>query len=592
MDEPGDPGPPPASDTAPSAKALEELSEPLDPVEANAEALPAGATLAPEDEEPITVLRLLRDGSPLRLYEARQDEDEETLWLWEKAGGSAALLTAEGVLLRKARCPMFPRVQASFYLDGRSYTHPRMKLPARRSGWPTDCGTAALGRAGTSWDAYYLATERCDGETLAELLAAGKLEPPRAISVLSQVAFALTKLHAAGFVHLGLRPAVIVPGRPTKVIDFSDVTCIGEPPSRKFYHAGYSPPELLKGEPADVRSDVYAVGAMLFHAMGGKPIAETGVELMAWEPETPVAGVPQILNRCLGDKESRYASAAELHRDLVRLVKRLTPPVRYAVGAATSIGLEPTRITNQDAFTYCLGSSVCEEESQSWLMACVADGMGGMEAGEVASRTVVTSLEAQAQASFSARSLSSPEAQVGEVKKWVHGANEQVVAALESRRAKGGSTVVCACLVDNRLTIAHVGDCRIYFVRDGEARLLTRDHSLAMALVMQGEIGIDEVRRHRERSAVTRSLGDRRSMPEYTVDGLEQVTGTPTMELEAGDTLLLCSDGVWEPLGEEELIAPLASHGSDLNAAAGAILAATLTRGGGDNATAVLVRLT
>jgi len=221
MDEPGDPGPPPASDTAPSAKALEELSEPLDPVEANAEALPAGATLAPEDEEPITVLRLLRDGSPLRLYEARQDEDEETLWLWEKAGGSAAILTAEGALLRKARCPMFPRVQASFYLDGRSY----------------------------------LATERCDGETLAELLAAGKLEPPRAVSVLSQVAFALTKLHAAGFVHLGLRPAVIIPGRPTKVIDFSDVTCIGEPPSRKFYHAGYSPPELLKGEPADVRSD-------------------------------------------------------------------------------------------------------------------------------------------------------------------------------------------------------------------------------------------------------------------------------------------------------------------------------------------------
>ena len=89
---------------------------------------------------------------------------------------------------------------------------------------------------------------------------------------------------------------------------------------------------MLQKEPADVRSDIYAVGALLFHAVGGKPIAETGAELMAWEPETPIAGVPQILGRCLGDKDTRYSSAAELHRDLVRLVKRLTPPVRYVSG--------------------------------------------------------------------------------------------------------------------------------------------------------------------------------------------------------------------------------------------------------------------
>ena len=97
---------------------------------------------------------------------------------------------------------------------------------------------------------------------------------------------------------------VIVPGRPTKVLDFSDVTRVGVTPARNFYHAGYSAPEMLKKDPADVRSDIYAVGALLFHAVGGKPIAETGVELMAWEPETPLAGVPQILGRCLGDKDT------------------------------------------------------------------------------------------------------------------------------------------------------------------------------------------------------------------------------------------------------------------------------------------------
>jgi protein phosphatase len=262
------------------------------------------------------------------------------------------------------------------------------------------------------------------------------------------------------------------------------------------------------------------------------------------------------------------------------------------VGTATSIGLEPSRTTNQDAFAHCVGSSVCEDESESWLMACVADGMGGMEAGEAASRAVVVSVAAQAQAAFAARTLSSPETHASEIKAWVHGANEQVVAALEKRMAKGGSTVACACLVGNRLAVAHVGDCRIYLVRSGEARLLTRDHSLAMALVMQGELELSAVRKHKERSAITRSLGDRRPLPGYMVDGLEQVTGKATLELEAGDTLLLCSDGVWEPLDEGELVALLTASGSDLNGAAEAIVVATLARGGGDNATVVLVRLT
>jgi protein phosphatase len=113
-----------------------------------------------------------------------------------------------------------------------------------------------------------------------------------------------------------------------------------------------------------------------------------------------------------------------------------------------------------------------------------------------------------------------------------------------------------------------------------------------MALAMQGEIQLDEVRKHSERSRVTRSLGERRPMPDYLVDTLEQATGKPTMELEPGDALLLCSDGVWEPLSDEELTACVTAHGPDLNAAAEAIVKETLTRGGGDNATALVVRLT
>ena len=76
--------------------------------------LPPGTTLAPEDEEPFIVVRLLKEGFPLRLYEARQDDDAATVWLWERVGESASLLADEGTLLREVRCPMFPRVQANF----------------------------------------------------------------------------------------------------------------------------------------------------------------------------------------------------------------------------------------------------------------------------------------------------------------------------------------------------------------------------------------------------------------------------------------------------------------------------------------------
>ena len=161
---------------------------------------------------------------------------------------------------------------------------------------------------------------------------------------------------------------------------------------------------------------------------------------MAWEPEAPIAGVPQILSRCLGEKDTRYSSAAELHRDLVRLVKRLTPPVRYVWEPPRQSALSQAERRIRTRLLTAQGPWPARKRQESWLMACVADGMGGMEAGDAASGAVVRSIEAKAQAGFSARLLHSPEAHVSEVKKWVHEANDRVLSALEKRRAKGGST--------------------------------------------------------------------------------------------------------------------------------------------------------
>jgi protein phosphatase len=544
------------------AEAPPELEELVEPLEGPApEPLAAGTVLAAPNGRSIRVIAALSLGGRSSLYEVESDGEPGKLWLREAVGEAAgARLRQEGQLLQSLDSPMFPRVLDSFEIDGKTY----------------------------------LATEPVPGPTLAEAIGGG-LPFSQLLSTLAQAAFALTRLHAQGWALLGLRPAGIALGKPIRLFDLSYATPLGEMPPAPFYHAGYSAPELLTEHPADARADVYSVGAMLFHAVNGRPIAETGAELSVWNPPAPVGGLPQILHRCLGSPESRYPTMQELHRDLLSLARRSAPAVSYSITSATTIGLEPTRTTNQDASAYLTGALHAEAGALPWAMLCVADGMGGMAAGEIASEAAVRAVQAEAAAAFAAGRALPSEEQVRIVQQWVHAANERVCAAMDDRQARGGRTLVCACLIGTRLTLAHVGDCRLYRLRGGEAALLTRDHSLVMARVLQGELPLEEVRRHPDRNQVARSLGDRQSLPEYYVDTLETTTGSPTMELQPGDVLLLCSDGLWEPVLEEEMLhavhGPEGGPTPDLRAAADAMIALALQRGAPDNATIVLLRV-
>ncbi len=174
---------------------------------------------------------------------------------------------------------------------------------------------------------------------------------------------------------------------------------------------------------------------------------------------------------------------------------------------------------------------------------------------------------------------------------WVRKANEKVCDAMEAKQAKGGCTLVCAFVLEKRLTVAHVGDCRIYLIRDGSIQTLTRDHSVAMSLVMQGELDISQLRAYPDRSNVTRSLGERKRLPGHYVDTLAQTTGKESMELRAGDILLLCSDGLWEPVIEQAMIEVLAEKTLDMKAAADNLIALALQNGAPDNATVSLLRI-
>jgi protein phosphatase len=203
----------------------------------------------------------------------------------------------------------------------------------------------------------------------------------------------------------------------------------------------------------------------------------------------------------------------------------------------------------------------------------VADGMGGAQAGEVASRIAVEAF---------ARELPSSGTPEQRLVARVHEANKRIfdVSRSERERAGMGTTLTAAYLADSNLTIAHVGDSRAYLMRDGSLRRLTQDHSLVDELVRRGKLTEEQAAEHPQRSIITRALGPE---PEVDVD-------TWTYPVRAGDVLLLCSDGLTSMVSEDRVAEIIASADS-LKIAAQALIDEANAAGGRDNITVVLFRI-
>ena len=200
----------------------------------------------------------------------------------------------------------------------------------------------------------------------------------------------------------------------------------------------------------------------------------------------------------------------------------------------------------------------------------VADGMGGANAGEVASGLAVETL----------REGSDPSAD-GErfVVSLVQEANRRVYQRqTDDEAASGmGTTMTVALVEDGTVRFGHVGDSRAYLFRDGELRQLTDDHSLVGELVRSGKISAEEAESHPQRSVITRALG---TDPDVDVD-------TFTVDAEPGDVFVLCSDGLYSMVGTEKILDVLQRHRNDLETAAKEMIRAANRRGGDDNITVV-----
>lgn len=216
----------------------------------------------------------------------------------------------------------------------------------------------------------------------------------------------------------------------------------------------------------------------------------------------------------------------------------------------------------------------------------IADGMGGLEQGERISaaaidlvRRAVPNLSEKARALGAGASSAARSALFDEIETLFTGGATQLYAMAEQAGLRMGTTLSAMVLAGDRLIIGHVGDTRIYRLRKDQLKQLTEDHSVAASQLRRGQLSAEEYNKSPNRSVLYQSLG---TTAEVEPDVVEA-------SLQAGDVLILCSDGVWAHLEPAQLTQLAQSE--DPRAAARGLVETALARGSDDNATAIVVRV-
>jgi PPM family protein phosphatase len=231
---------------------------------------------------------------------------------------------------------------------------------------------------------------------------------------------------------------------------------------------------------------------------------------------------------------------------------------------------------NEDYVGHVVPATPTHARTHGWLFA-LADGVGGQEKGEVASRTAVESVLADFRASVGGKSHSSL------LPRLVKAANTRVFEAGMAARPGGATiatTLVACALRFDRAVVAHVGDSRCYLVRRGDATVLTRDHTFANEQARLGLLTRKEAAEAPTRHVLSRSLGNE----------LFVAVETDEIQVLVGDVLMLCSDGLHGAVTEPE-IANVIAHSSDLEAAARRLVTIANYQDGTDNISLQLIRV-
>lgn len=243
------------------------------------------------------------------------------------------------------------------------------------------------------------------------------------------------------------------------------------------------------------------------------------------------------------------------------------------VASLTDVGR--VRANNEDSCLYWEPNSE-EEFQRKGRLAVIADGMGGHEGGQEASRMAVETVREVYDKAF----RNEPQDALVEAFAVAH-ERIQNYAERHPRFHGMGTTCTALAVVGDRLYFAHVGDSRLYLIRGAEISRVTRDHSYVGRLVESGIVRSEDAETHPQRHILTAALG---AGSEVAADVSQEA-----LRLEEGDNLVLCTDGLWGVVGEQELAAAVNANPPADSCAAMVELA--LQRGGPDNITVQVLRV-
>ncbi len=387
----------------------------------------------------------------------------------------------------------------------------------------------------------------------------------------SQICQLFRYTNERGWCFVDLLPQLIQVGTPIKFFDLT-----GAYPSGKALSSGllgeYCAPELSGGNHSiNELMSSYTIGALLYQSIHKQP-PQSQHQI---NPEIKqIPRIYQLLTICLSPIPEDRFGLSQLLKLLVETRQSFSSSkIQWNVASRSTIGLSTSRLQNEDSYGV---RQLQLSNSNTLILAVVADGMGGMNQGELASKLAVkTVLEEPIPAE-----LTTSEKQAEWLVDLVQKANDSVSSQVKD----GGTTLSLVLAIARNLTIAHVGDSRIYLLRKGEIRQLSQDHSLVAMLVANGQITPEESEEHPDRNILTKSLGSKRKLSDGYVQDLSCWGEGLSLTLEDKDILLLCSDGVWDLVRKEQLAETFKEFQS-LQSNVDQIIALVLEKGAPDNAT-------
>ena len=527
--------------------ALEEDGEGESP--AALEPLPIGTLLAGT----YRLTALLSTGQENRYRAVRQTDDGQTYLIAERSSDQAGAHSDGAFRLSEQLAEIH---------------HPALILPQERC--------ERDGRV-------YLVTPRQSGLPLSQRI--GRTSEREAAGWGVQLCQAVEVLHRHGLLCVELPPENILFDKTGRLhlAQFDAIRLRDAVEESPVLTDGYAAPEAYKTQVLNEAADVFALGACLYAVLVGRRLP---VEGWAVQPEPPVfypekvltPEFERVLSRALDlEPAGRYADVHALKRDLLALGQ--SGHIRSAW--RTDVG--QVRDHNEDAV-------LVKEVGQGSIagndfrgLYIVSDGMGGAEAGEVASQIAIQTVARHVEAAWAdAEAEEEVDAAAWErgLREAVETANTRIVQYGKDHPESAGlgATIVAVLIQAGQLALAWIGDSRVYLLENGALHQLSHDHSLVARLVEIGQLTEEEALTHEHRNVLIRSLGSKENVK---VDTLSR-------PLKRGIRLLLCSDGLTSHVLDPAIADIVSRHRTPHEAALELTVAAN-TAGGSDNTSVVVV---